>query len=65
MKSDTKKVTTDTKSPDELTLPGTKPATTPKQTQALGEAPLPGLDAVPKPFDLPQIAQQDDSALSG
>lgn len=53
VKSDAKKVTTDAKSPDELTLPGRKPVTTPKKTQALGEVPLPGQDVVPKPFDLP------------
>ena len=56
MKSDSKKVAAEAKSADESTLPVTKPATTPKKVQAGAELATPGLDVVPKPFDLPQIA---------
>jgi hypothetical protein len=56
VKSDSKKVAAEAKSADESALPGTKPATTPKKVQAGAELTTPGLDVVPKPFDLPQIA---------
>lgn len=56
MKSDSKKVAAEAKSADESAQPVTKPATAPKKVQAGAELTTPGLDVVPKPFDLPQIA---------